>query len=141
MEVRTRHWGVVEVDDNRVIHFPQGLPGFPASRDFALVGEPGAVFLWLQSVDEPHVALPVADPFPLFAGYEVPLDEEDVEVLSVSSPQEVAVLVVVTVRSDPLQATANLAAPILVNTTRRLARQKVLAQPAYPVRHPLFTSG
>lgn len=140
MEVRTRHWGVVEVADDRVVHFPEGLPGFPDSRRFALLGEPGGLFLWLQSVDEPEVALPVVDPFALFDDYEVPLDPADVELLSVTSPQEVAVLVVVTVRSDPLQATANLAAPILVNTARRLGRQKVLADSSYSVRHPLFTT-
>lgn len=140
MEVRTRHWGVVEVPDDRVVHFPEGLPGFPDCRRFALLGEPGALFLWLQSVDDPEVALPVTDPFSLFGGYEVPLDQDDVEALSVTSPQEVAVLVVVTVRSDPLQATANLAAPILVNTARRLGRQKVLADSTYSVRHPLFTT-
>ncbi len=141
MEIRTRHWGVVDVAEDRVVHFPEGIPGFPNSRRFALLGEPGGLFLWLQSVDEPEVALPVADPFSLFGGYEVPLDQEDVEALSVASPQEVAVLVVVTVRSDPLEATANLAAPILVNTTRRLGRQKVLADSAYSVRHPLFITG
>ncbi|MCS7236622.1 MAG: flagellar assembly protein FliW [Armatimonadota bacterium] len=140
MEVRTRHWGVVEVAEDRVVHFPEGIPGFPHSRNFALLGEPGGLFLWLQSVDEPDVVLPVADPFTLFRGYEVPLDQEDVEALSVASPQEVAVLVVVTVRSDPLEATANLAAPILVNTARRLGRQKVLADSAYSVRHPLFVT-
>lgn len=140
MEVRTRHWGVVEVADDRVVHFPEGLPGFPDSRRFALLGEPGALFLWLQSVDDPEVALPVADPFSLFGGYEVPLDPEDVEALAVTSPQEVAVLVVVTVRSEPLEATANLAAPILVNTARRLGRQKVLSDSRYSVRHPLFAT-
>ncbi|MDQ7801776.1 MAG: flagellar assembly protein FliW [Armatimonadota bacterium] len=140
MEVRTRYWGVVEVEEDRVVHFPEGIPGFPEARRFALLGEPGGVFLWLQSVDCPEVALPVADPFTLFENYEVPLDPEDVELLSVTSPQEVAVLVVVTVRSDPLQATANLAAPILVNTNRRLGRQKVLADASYSVRHPLFTT-
>ena len=65
---------------------------------------------------------------------------EDVETLAVTSPQEVAVLVVVTVRSEPLEATANLAAPILVNTARRLGRQKVLSDSRYSVRHPLFAT-
>ena len=141
MEVRTRHWGVVEVAEDRVLHFPEGIPGFPSCRRFALLGEPGAVFLWLQSVEDPEVALPVLDPFALFDGYEVPLDQEDVELLSVRSPQEVAVLAVVSVRAEPLQATANLAAPILVNTTRRLARQKILPDGKYSVRHPLFGAG
>lgn len=138
MEIQTRHWGVVEVEDDRVLHFPEGIPGFPQSRRFTLLGEPGGLFLWLQSVDDPEVALPVADPFALIQGYEVPLDSEDVELLEVHTSQEVAALVVVTVRADPLSVTANLAAPILVNTTRRRARQKLLPDEGYSVRHPLF---
>lgn len=140
MKIRTRHWGVVEVEEDRVLQFPEGIPGFPQCRRFTLLGEPGGLFLWLQSVDDPEVVLPVADPFALIQGYEVPLDSEDVELLGVHSSQEVAVLVVVTVRADPLQATTNLAAPILVNTTRRMARQKLLPDGRYSVRHPLFAS-
>ncbi len=138
MEVRTRHWGLQEVAEDRVVYFPEGIPGFPHCRRFVLLGEEGSAFLWLQAVDDPEVAVPVADPFGLFLDYEVPLEEEDVEALSVSDPREVAVLVVVTVRPDPLQATANLAAPILINTASRLGRQKILANGPYSIRHPLF---
>ncbi|MCS7173165.1 MAG: flagellar assembly protein FliW [Armatimonadetes bacterium] len=137
MEVRTRHWGVQEVAEDRVIHFPEGIPGFAHCRRFVLLGEEGSAFLWLQAVDDPEVALPVADPFGLFPGYEVPLEEEDMEVLAVSDPREVAVLVVVTVRRDPLRATANLAAPILLNTTSRIGRQKILTHTPYSVRQPI----
>ncbi len=138
MQVQTRHWGAQEVAEDRLIHFPQGLPGFSGCHRFVLLGEPGGVLLWLQCVDDPQVALPVADPFALVPGYEVPLEAEDVEFLGVEVPQEVAVLVVVTVRSDPLRATANLAAPLLVNTTKRVGMQKVLADGSYSFRHPLF---
>lgn len=138
MRVQTRYWGVQEVAEDRLVCFPQGLPGFPDCHRFVLLGEQGGAFLWLQCVDDPEVALPVTDPFALVPGYEVPLEEDDVELLGVEAAQEVAVLVVVTVRSDPLRATANLAAPILVNTTRRVGRQKVLAEAPYSVRHPLL---
>lgn len=125
--------------EDRLVHFPQGLPGFPHCRRFVLLGERGGPFLWLQSTDDPQVALPVTDPFSLVPDYEVPLEEDDVELLGVERLQEVAVLVVVTVRSEPLRATANLAAPILVNTTKRVGRQKVLAEERYSIRHPLLS--
>ncbi|MDR7414836.1 MAG: flagellar assembly protein FliW [Armatimonadota bacterium] len=137
MEIRTRHWGLQEVAEDRVIRFPEGIPGFPHCRRFVLLGEEGSAFLWLQAVDDPEVALPVTDPFRLFVDYEVPLEEEDVETLGVSDPREVAVLVVITVRTDPLQATANLAAPLLINAASRIGRQKILAHASYSVREPI----
>lgn len=140
MEIRTRHWGLQEVAEDRVIRFPEGIPGFPHCRRFVLLGEEGSAFLWLQAVDDPEVALPVTDPFRLFPGYEVPLEEEDVEILAVSDPREVAVLVVVTVRAGPPGATANLAAPILVNTAARLGRQKILTHAPYSVREPILSA-
>ncbi len=140
MEIRTRHWGVLQIADDRILAFPEGLPGFPHCRRFALLGEAGGAFLWLQSVDDPEVALPVTDPFALFTGYEVPLDENDVAVLRIADPQDVAVFVVVAVRADPLEASANLAAPLLINTAARTGRQKVLDGSPYGVRHPLLPS-
>jgi len=137
VEIRTRHWGVQEVAEDRVIRFPEGIPGFPNCQRFVLLEEEGSAFLWLQAVDDPEVALPVADPFSLFPGYEVPLEEEDAEILGISDSRDVAVLVVVTVRTNPLWATVNLAAPILINTASRTGRQKILAGPEYAVRHPL----
>lgn len=138
MKVLTRHWGPQEVDANAILSFPEGIPGFPAHRRFVLLAGGKGPFLWLQSLDEQEVALPVAEAFNLFPDYEVELDTDDVAVLQVSDPAQVAVFVAVTVRGDPLQATANLLAPILVNTASRLGRQKILRNPSYSVRRPLF---
>ncbi len=96
------------------------------------------MFLWLQSVDHAEVALPITEAFTLFPDYQVPLDGDDKAALQGSAPGEMAVFLVVAIHGDPLQATVNLLAPIVVNVTTRLARQKVLAESAYAVTHPLF---
>ena len=46
--------GKLEVDRDRMIHFPRGLIGFEALREFVLVEfKPGTPFHFLQSVEVP----------------------------------------------------------------------------------------
>ena len=37
MNVQTTRFGVVDVDENRIITFPAGLLGFPSSKHYALL--------------------------------------------------------------------------------------------------------
>ncbi len=55
-------FGVVEVNDDTVIHIPRGLVGFPNDRSFVLLerGE-GEPIGYLQSVDSPALSFPVVD--------------------------------------------------------------------------------
>ena len=57
MEIQTSRFGVLSVDDERVMTFPRGLLGFPSHTRFALIqtGQEN-YFFWLQSVDEPMPA-------------------------------------------------------------------------------------
>src|SRR5215216_1730550 len=69
--------GTLNVEDERVIHFPKGLLGFPDHSRYALIqtGEEN-YFFWLQCVDEPNLAFVVTDPSIFFKDYEVPIKEE-----------------------------------------------------------------
>ena len=37
MEITTRVFGTIEIDDNKIIHFPSGIIGFPEMTEFALI--------------------------------------------------------------------------------------------------------
>src|SRR6476620_7708039 len=62
MDIETTRFGRLSVEDERIITFPGGLLGFPDHTRFALIqtGEEN-YFFWLQSVDEPNLALVVND--------------------------------------------------------------------------------
>jgi len=53
--------------------------------------------------------------------------------------EALAVLAVITLRSEPdgVRCTANLRAPLLLDTERRLGWQYVLASDAYAIRHQI----
>ena len=65
MKLATRIFGEVEIDDSKVISFPNGIIGFPDLKKFILMfdEEKGTdTIKWLQSIDEPSFAMPVMDP-------------------------------------------------------------------------------
>lgn len=138
MQIATRHWGAQEIDEERIVTFEDGLPGFPDCHRFAVLSGEGSTFLWLQSVEQADVALPMAEAFALFPDYDIELDADDTAALQITDPERVAVFVIITVRGDPLQAKANLLAPVIINTAACLGRQKILAGSAYVVDRPLF---
>ena len=74
MEIQSTRFGRLNVDDDRVMTFPNGLLGFPSYTRFALIqtGQEN-YFFWLQSVDEPNLAFVVTDPSLFFKDYEVPI--------------------------------------------------------------------
>lgn len=140
MVIQTRIFGEVTISDDKMIHFPKGIVGFPELKDFALIhdaeaGEQGGI-RWLQNVQEPNFAMPVIDPLSIRKDYN-PLVED--ELLSViGGLEDVLVLVTITVPSDLTKMSVNLKAPIIVNVAERKACQVILEQDEYPVKYPVY---
>ena len=136
MEVKTTRFGVVEIADDRVIHFPKGLLGFSGQTRFCLL-EPGddACFFWLQSVDEPSLAFVITDPSLFVPEYSVPIRPEQMVELKLNKLDEAQVFVIVNKVDQTL--TGNLQGPLVVNTLTRTGEQMVLAEKRWTTRHPL----
>jgi flagellar assembly factor FliW len=128
-------FGTVEVEPDAVLDFPSGLIGLGGAR-YALLasGEEDAI-LWLHSLDDPDLAVPVADPSPFFPGYEVELADEEAARLGIDDPSAARVYVVVRVGPTAQECYANLKAPIVV--AGQTGRQ-VLNEADAPLRAPLL---
>src|SRR6266545_845204 len=120
------------------IYLPLGLPGFEPLKEFALVTEASqAPFSWLQVVNDPSLAFIVISPFEVLPNYQLDIPKEDVEFLGISTPQDVLLFSIVTLRGKGC-ATVNLKGPIVVNRHTAKAKQVVLANAAqYHLQHPL----
>ena len=129
-------FGTVEVEPDAVIEFPRGLIGLGGSR-FALLGSPEEEpIVWLHAVDDPDLAVPVADPWAFFADYSVDLPDDEAERMGITDPAQARVLVVVRVGPTPAECFANLKAPILVAGQNGA---QVLNEADAPLRAPLLT--
>jgi len=135
LTIESSRFGSVEIDPGAVIEFPEGLIGLDGSRYALIAKDPEAAFMWLQSLEDPGLALPVTNPHRFFADFEVEVVDEDAERLGLDASS--AMDVYVTVRAAPAleDFTANLKAPILVRDGR--AWQVINQAPGCELRVPL----
>ena len=135
LTIDSSRFGTLEIAPDDVIEFPNGLIGLGGSR-YAIVpaGNDGA-FSWLHSIDDPSLALPVANPWQFFADYAVELSDEDSEPIT-ADPADVSVWVTVRAGSELADFYANLRAPILVAEGQ--GHQVINESADAPVRAPLF---
>lgn len=139
MKVETTRFGTLEVDDSTLITMPSGPIGFECYRQFCLIeSHTKANFRWLQSVDEPGLAFVVIDPSEFFADYEIELSDLDVDRLQLTDEEDALVLTILTIRNDGQDISANLAAPIVVNSKNLIGAQVVLQNEQYSTQHPLL---
>jgi flagellar assembly factor FliW len=140
--VRSERLGDLDVDDAKILMFPEGLVGFPADTRFVLVEiDEGEAYRWLQSVDDPALSFLTVIPWHFFPDYEPEIDRLTEQELGLKEVTDAIVLCVVTIREgSPVPVTANLLGPIVINTISRVGRQIVLADSGYPARAELVGS-
>ncbi|GGL54552.1 flagellar assembly protein FliW [Sporolactobacillus putidus] len=136
MKILTKYFGEQEIDETEIVTFPAGLPGFADERRF--IFQPfGEVFSILQSTDHAEVAFITTSPFLFFKEYSVDLPDHFVRQLAVQSEKDVAVQVIVSVQPRFSESTANLKAPVIINTRERIGKQYIPEQSSYSVRERL----
>ena len=139
MTVRTVNFGEIEVPEDKILRFDEGIPGFPHIRQFAMLElENLRPFSYLQSLEDPPITLLVVNPFLFQPSYQFELGETDAGSLQAQKLEDVSVFVVATIPENPSEATINLMAPVLINEKNRRGRQVILLDSPYSVRHPLF---
>jgi len=139
MQIETVRFGQVEVDETKLITFSEGIPGLEEYREYALLQfEESYPIIWLQSTEEGGVCLPVLDTFAVLTGYVFDIDDADVRELELKGPEELHVVSVLVIPEDIQGMTANLAAPIIINTSQGKAKQIMLTGSEYNVRAPVF---
>lgn len=138
--VESSRFGTFEVPADILLHFPQGMIGFPTHTDYVLVKQrDDSVFMWLHSTTDPSLAFPVVLPWAFHWEYEVKLSDDDLEAIGVSNPSQISIMTVVNVGSDVRAGTINLFSPIVINNDSREAKQVINTADGYSTRDPLFT--
>ncbi|MFZ1685691.1 MAG: flagellar assembly protein FliW [Candidatus Zixiibacteriota bacterium] len=135
-KVTTLRFGTVDVPDEKLITMERPILGFENLTSFCLVDVPQlAPFLWLQSTEDPSAAFLVVNPCVFYPSYHIEINPKEIAELRVALPQSIETYVIVTLAEDPSQTSVNLQGPILVNTENNLAKQLVLVNSQYQVRH------
>lgn len=140
MELSTKYHGVREYNENDIIVFEKGIPGFESLKKFIHFPlEENEVFSILHSVEDESVGLVVVSPFFSIKEYEVNLKEEIIKELEIEKEEDVLVLNTVTISEDISNVTVNLKAPIIINIRKKTGEQIILDNPDYAIKHLLFS--
>lgn len=139
MKCDTTRFGRIEINEQDIVLFKDGLPGFEGMRRFVLISlEDESPFFCLQSVDNGELGFILVDPFAFYQAYDFQIPQHCVEELGIKSQEQVIVRSIVTIRDTLESATLNLVAPLIFNIDERKAMQIILTNTEYSTRHPLI---
>lgn len=140
MKINTVNFGELQVGNEEIITFPEGILGFPELRRYCLVDPADdTLILWLQSLDDSRIAFAVLEPKIFKPDYVVKLSAQELKQLRLDNINQSIVFTILTIpRGDATQMTANLKAPIVINLKEQVGRQVVLQENEYSLKHMMF---
>lgn len=144
MLIQTKHFGEIDLDENKVITFENGILGFEDFKRYTILydseSEERSPISWLQSLDEVTLALPVISPLIISPEYNPTVEDELIAPLGQLTEENLVLFVTLTVPSDITKVTSNLKAPIIINSDTKKGCQVIAENPEYEVKHNVYTS-
>ncbi len=127
--------GNTNIDSEKILTFPNGIPGFEKYTKFILFHkeENNISAYWLESCDTPQVTFTLVDPEQYGISYDLELSEEEQGILATEDAEKLGVFLVLSkdVGEDGKTSglNANIAGPIIINPDARIGLQKVITKP------------
>lgn len=136
MEINSKPFGKIIIDERQVLEFPSGLLGFENYKKFALIEENAeSVFKWLQSLEEVNLAFVLIQPELFQPNYRPIVPKSELSTIGLHSVEEALIMVIVSIPADdPKKMTANLQGPILINKTTKIGGQFISRDENHPLR-------
>jgi flagellar assembly factor FliW len=142
MQIATSRFGTVEVTEESLIRFDNGLIGFPQEHVFALIPHGTSTMIaWLQAVDKPELAFPVVSAHGLVSDYpDVPVAVAAEKAGLGTDLEQIAILAVLCA-AQGAPASVNLLAPILIDVSTRRGAQVFLEGSRFTTRELFVLPG
>ncbi|HOR84907.1 MAG TPA: flagellar assembly protein FliW [Bacillota bacterium] len=138
MKIKTKFCGEIECGEEDIISFEQGIPGFTHLCKFIIIPIQELIFSYMQSVEDEGICFIIIPPTFVDPKYDINISDETVKNLRAEKPEDLIVYAIVTLPDDISEMTANLRAPILINTKNNKAVQEVLEDERYNIRHKVL---
>ena len=139
MKVKTTRFGELEVNPTDLVTFAEGLFGFENLKKYFVV-DPGdsTLILWLQSTEDEKVAFPIIEPKIFKPDYIAKLLPADLNGLDLDSLQSAKLYSILTIPGTVTEMSANLKAPIVINSLKKIGKQIVLQDSKLSVKHEMY---
>lgn len=141
MKVVTKHFGEVEVEDDKVVEFEQGIFGFEAYKKYVMLYEKKGTkdgLCWMQSIDDVELSLPVINPIFWFPEYSPEIADELIAKLGNLKEEDLNIFSVVVITEKLEDMTTNLKAPMVINIKTRKGMQIIVENDDYEIKHNLY---
>ncbi|MBC5646766.1 flagellar assembly protein FliW [Christensenella tenuis] len=139
MKIESTRFGEIEINENSIIRFVGGLPGFEELDRYAIIRcDQTEPIQWLQSLDDKDIAIPIVNPFILKPDYEIEVDDDDLDLIETHKEEDLVVLSIMVIPEDITKMTANLMAPLLINIKEMVGAQMMMDYKTLPIRFPAF---
>ena len=138
--VDTVRFGEIEVEEEKVVHFKEGIPAFEDEHEFLIIPyDEESPYYFMQSLKTPELAFLITTPFIFFPDYVIEIDDETLDELKIKNQEDVMLYSLITIPNGSVRyMTANLLAPVVINTENMQAKQIVMEKTRYTTKHRLF---
>ena len=139
MKVKTKFFDEIDIDAKTIINFDEGIPGFEDYKNYLVLDiDEKSGLECLQSTENMDVCLILISPWDYINDYKIELSDEELKELGILKQEDVDVFNVVTIKKDKI--TANLTAPIVINTLNMKGKQIILSNSKYELRQEIKCS-
>ncbi len=137
--VNSTRFGNLKIQESELINFPEGILGFETETNFCIVDpDDSTLIMWLQSTSTPNVCFPIIEPNFFTENSNFQLPKSDLASLELSSEGNKEVYNILTIPSEASNISANMKAPIVVNTKTLKAKQIVLQDNKLSVNENIY---
>ena len=142
MLVKTRCFGEIDLEEDKILTFDNGIMGFEDLKKFTILydneEEETPMISWLQSLDEEALAIPVINPLAVKPDYNPIVEDELLGSLGTITEENVVILLSVTVPKDVKKTTVNLKAPFIINSDTKKGCQLIVENSDYEIKYNIY---
>jgi flagellar assembly factor FliW len=139
MLIRTKDFDYVEINNDDILEFPNGIYAYEDIKKFVLLKNPeNQWMMYLQSIDFVNPRLVLLDPYVFFSDYAPILPEGSLELLKTHKISDLSFFVVAVIPGNIKSSTVNLKSPVIINFTKKIGAQIILENKDYGIRTNLF---
>ena len=141
MKIGTKYFGNIEIGEEKIIHFENGVLGFEDYKDYTILYDnekEKSFFSWLQSTEESSLAFPIVNPFNVVESYNPQINDDMLGSIGGLSDEDTVVFLMATIPEDVKQASVNMKAPLIINASSRKGVQVIAEGQEYEIKHKLL---
>lgn len=140
MIINTKQFGEMEIDEDKIITFEEGMLGFEDIKKYTVIlnQDKDVPFNWLQAIDDSDLAFVITNPFLFKEDYEFDISDKVINELGIKKEEDVIIFSIAVVPKNLKKITINLRGPLIINIKNKKGKQIVLDQEKYKLKYYIF---